>query len=149
MSSKEEPKTAPPHHDDELLACTYKNTPAASWEGLVVKAKCVKVYDGDTAHFAFRDHQGGGIRRHVCRMVGYNSAELRSKDPHEREAAGKARDRLQEIIGGAVVVTLRCGKNDKYGRLLVEVDCPTGNVREIMLREGHGKPYDGKGPKLF
>jgi micrococcal nuclease len=153
MQQQQQEQDRPQHQqvDADLLACTYDNTPAASLDGLVVTAKCVRVYDGDTAHFAFREYPGGAIRRRICRMAGYNSAELRTKDAHERATAERARDRLRALVCGedGTLVTLRCGKADKYGRVLVEVECAAGNVREIMLAEGHGKPYDGRGPKTF
>lgn len=158
-----------PYHiseaDYKALAATNTKTPEWSFDGQIRLAKCVKVYDGDTAHFTFIPAPGLKPARYVVRMAGYNSAELRTKDAAEKAAGVAAREYLAEIIKGKFVL-LALGKADKYGRLLATVYTMPGaqtdqvvggsaannslesrNVNAMMLNSGHGKAYDGAGPK--
>lgn len=133
---------------DILHTCTDK-TPKWSFEGTSVTAKCVKVYDGDTATFVFIPYPNSQPRSFSCRFVGYNSAEIRTKDPTEKAKGIAARDYLSSMILNQIV-KLDLGPFDKYGRILVQVYLQDGcHVNAEMLRSGHGKPYDGTGPKLY
>lgn len=107
------------------------------------EAKCIKVYDGDTAHFAFKVF--GDYYKFKCRMAGYNSAELKSKDPVEKEAGTAARDFLSNLICGKMV-KLEVGDFDKYGRLLVNVWLDNVHVNSLMIQD-HGKKYNGHDEK--
>ena len=123
----------------------------------VVAAKCVKVYDGDTAHFAIKGDDGSWSRFR-CRMIGYNSAEIRSRSGYtvtpEEKARGLAdRDFLADMLYGKKVL-LHLHKTDKYGRPLADVYLipseeltldnmfdESRHVNKIMVKEGHGVPY--------
>lgn len=114
-----------------------------------VSAKCVKVYDGDTATFAFSPHSSLPPQCFSCRFYGYNSAELKSKDKAEVAKAIKSRDYLANLILNKIV-SLRLGAFDKYGRVLIDAYLPNGlHVNKEMLRLGHGMPYTGVGPKDY
>ena len=133
---------------DILHTCTNK-TPKWSFEGTSVTAKCVKVYDGDTATFVFVPYPHSQPRSFSCRFVGYNSAEIRTKDVVEKTKGVAARDYLSSFILNQIV-RLDLGSFDKYGRILVHVYLHNGfHVNDEMLRSGHGKSYDGTGLKLF
>lgn len=133
---------------DVLNICTSK-TPKWSFDGMTVNAKCVKVYDGDTATFAFAPYYNGSPRTFSCRFIGYNSAEIRTKNTEEKQKAIAARDYLSDLILNKIV-KLELGSFDKYGRILVQVYLIDGlNVNSEMLKRGYGFPYDGKGPKLY
>ena len=147
---------------DILNNCDAK-TPKWSFQGLSVNAKCVKVYDGDTATFVFIPHSGGKPRSFSCRLVGYNSAELKSKDPNEKAIAIASRDYLTSLILNKIV-ELKLGSFDKYGRILVDVYLPitssctvmslTNDILPIhvnahMIKAGYGKLYNGTGPKTW
>ena len=125
---------------DRLSDCTYENTPPFLPE--VTSGKCVKVYDGDTIHVACQVH-GRGPYRFSCRMMGYDSAEMRTKDPAERQPAVRARQELAVLVEHKPV-TLHVHGQDKYGRLLVSVTVGRSfNVNEHMIRERFGVAYDG------
>jgi endonuclease YncB( thermonuclease family) len=81
-------------------------------------------------------------------MAGYNSAELRTKDEIERAAGMRARDALAERILDKIV-TIRCGKWDKYGRLLIHVYVDGEDVNEWMVAAGYGAHYTGRGEKKW
>lgn len=150
----------------KLLMNTNSKTSPWSFDGQLRFAKCVKVYDGDTAHFTFVPSPGLPPARYVVRMNGYNSAELRGSDANEKAAAEAARDYLSTLIKGKVVL-LSLGKPDKYGRLLADVFTIDGapkvggnetvkpvtstsnHVNLNMLTSGHGKAYTGRGKKAW
>lgn len=133
-----------------------------TYRGYRCKAKVVDIYDGDTLTLVFRHR--GHLEQHSCRMVGYDSPEMKppKSDPNrEREiaAAKRARAALQGMVSDGLV-RVECGDFDKYGRILVTLyvrdpqagGCPgfgiCGRPAEIevnrwMVEEGHGIPYDG------
>ncbi len=133
--------------DIELTNATTK-TPKFTLDGCVVRAKCVKVYDGDTAQFVFRHGEGRPLFRYSCRMMGYNSAEIHGESAAERAAAQLAKAALAEKILGKVVL-LNIGKFDKYGRPLVVVYNDIENINKSMVAAGHGQPYTGQGEKKW
>lgn len=65
--------------------------------------------------------------RFPCRMMGYNSAELRTKCNKEKDKAIKSRDYLASIILNNIV-KLKLGPFDKYGRVLVDVYIGSNHV---------------------
>lgn len=135
---------------------TFNNT--------IVVAKCIKVYDGDTAHFVVK-YQDEWIRFR-CRCIGYNSAEMvppKSLSECERkrikEQALADKKFLAEILLDKFVV-LHLHEFDKYGRPLVDIfllDEGDGvcnkifdkksHVNTLMVRCGHGVPYSGHSSK--
>jgi endonuclease YncB( thermonuclease family) len=133
--------------DIQLLAAD-KKTPKFTLCGQVVQAKCVDVYDGDTAQFVFRLEMNHPLYRYSCRMTGYNSAEIKGQSVEEKEKAKIARDALKGLILGRVV-TLNIGKFDKYGRPLVSVLVDGQDVNAWMISGGYGAPYTGKGEKKW
>ena len=62
-------------------------------------------------------------------------------DCFEKQLALEAKQRFTELLGN--LVTLKCGKFDKYGRILVEIYVNNICINEKMIEEGHGRPYDG------
>lgn len=160
--------------DTKTLLAAGPRTAEWSFAGQWRAAKCVKVYDGDTAHFVFVPAPGLAPARFVVRMAGYNSAEVRTKDPAEKEAGIAAREFLAAMILKQLVV-LHLGPADKYGRLLAEVylvadssingrvvgaadevtttaaamKVAGSHVNAVMMAAGHGKPYTGRGEKKW
>lgn len=130
-----------------LNSCTIK-TPKWTFEGHTVYAKCVKVYDGDSATFAFIPPGSSSPFKFSCRCLGYNSAELRTKDQNEKNAAIRSRDFLKSLIFEKIV-QLKLGPHDKYGRVLIDIYLNDLHINHEMVRLGYGKPYDGTGPKLY
>lgn len=110
------------------------------FDGRIMRAKVVSVYDGDTVKvtFPFR----GKMFRWNCRIQGVDTPEIRTKDPMEKAEGLAARDALKEkILGKLVVVT--CGKFDKYGRLLVDIHVDGTSITDWLISNNHGVAYDG------
>jgi micrococcal nuclease len=131
--------------DQELLDATCKSVPKFNVDG-TRQAKCVSCYDGDTATFAMRLYEGSPIFKFSCRLLGYNSAEIRGTSPEERTKAAESKKALSDLILDKIVI-LNIKSMDKYGRPLITVTINGINVNEWMIANGHGKPYTGEGEK--
>ncbi len=132
-------------HDSELLNAD-KSVPKYSLAGRTVYAKCVSVYDGDTAQFVFRPSPKQRLCRYSCRMIGYNSAEIRGGSEAEKTQAQICKKALSDMILNKIV-TLDLGEFDKYGRPLVTVHLGDIDVNKWMVEHDYGKLYMGKGAK--
>lgn len=108
---------------------------------------CVKVYDGDTITVIFEPWPG---RPHSisCRLAGYNSAEIRSSDQEEKEAAGRAKAELSKLVLNKSF-DIEFGDFDKYGRPLATFTVDSKPIAQHMIEGGWGKPYDGFGDKAW
>jgi endonuclease YncB( thermonuclease family) len=124
----------------ELQNCTYENTKKFNFNNRCIKAKCVKVYDGDTITAAF--DLGGVFYTFSIRMNGYDSPEIRTKDENEKKFAILSRDYLKSIILDKII-TLKCKSNDKYGRILADVEYEGIDINKKMLENGYSIKYDG------
>lgn len=150
-----------PKKAKELLApCTYGNTEIFYPD--LRFAKVLKVYDGDTIWIA-SSVVPNRVGRFNLRMLGYDSAELRSSDVIEKHVAKKARDALtQKLFDKLLYVEIQdpntVKKRDPYGRLLGTVWIvgesgrgnrydPKDSVNQWMIDNRYGVPYDGKGKR--
>lgn len=122
-----------------LQTSTYDNT--KPYFPSFTEGKCVKVYDGDTVHLAAIVDKG--IYRFMIRMYGYDSPELRSKNPEEKKAALVAKEALQQRIGGKLVQVKILNQREKYGRLLAILYDSEGEINTWMVTNKYGKPYFG------
>ncbi len=136
-----------------LKSIDHKNIPLFSFENKVLIARVIDVYDGDTCTILFE--YNGEIMKYKCRAMGYDCAEMKPKkdDPNreqEKKLALAAKNRFIELIGGIdSIVKIKCLEFDKYGRILgyfYTLDNDINHdesVNSIMIRENHGKAYDG------
>ena len=114
-----------------------------SLDGYETLAKVVKVYDGDTIHVVFKYFDT--FFKWNCRIQHVDTPELRTKDLEEKKRGYECRDKLIALIMDKVV-SLKCSKFDKYGRLLVEITVPETGVKihEYLISEGLANKYEGK-----
>ena len=121
-----------------------------SLKGNVFYALPCNIYDGDTFSVIFE--YKGELIKYRCRCNGYDTAEIKPSlnDPnrdHEKELALKAKDRLIELLNKheTKLIKIECLEFDKYGRLLINFwnNVDKKSINEIMISEGHGKPYNG------
>lgn len=124
--------------DSELESCDYKNceqfVPAFS------RGKIVKCYDGDTVTIATIMNEKR-VRFNI-RMLGYDCAEIRTKDLQEKKVAQWSKEYITNMIYGKIVNVVKNEGTDKYGRLLLELEYDGKNVNKIML-EKWGVSYFG------
>lgn len=124
----------------ELSCLDCSNIEVFSLDGLVMEAKVVKVYDGDSITVVFKYMDT--YHKWLCRLNGIDSPEIKSSNPEEKQMAIKARDFLREKIFDKII-EISCGKFDKYGRLLCTVFIDDININDLMVEECHAVRYDG------
>lgn len=132
--------------DNYLLETGSLDTPLFTLEGRNCKAKCVKCYDADTIHIVI--YYGNQLQRFVCRLLGIDSAEIRTSNKSEKEHAIKARDYLSNLILNKII-DIKCNKFDKYGRLLITIYYNDININEQLVQLNYAYEYDGKTKKEF
>jgi endonuclease YncB( thermonuclease family) len=132
---------------NKLKECNTK-TPKFTLEGYHTSAKCVKCYDADTVHLVFGAPGTNNLYKWNCRLLGIDSAEIRSKDPEEKAYAIKARDYLRELILDKIV-DVTCQEFDKYGRVLVTITHDGINLNEDLVTKKMAYRYDGGTKKSF
>ena len=129
-----------------------------SFEGMTFRAKVVDVYDGDTLTLVFR--YGGKLQQHSCRMLGYDSPEMKPslKNANREEEKAKAKEAkayFQELVnfndGGLTFIHIH--EFDKYGRLLgtfyKDSSFSGDSINTIMINSGHGYSYFGGTKEKF
>lgn len=124
--------------------------PKFNLQNIIGECYCdvLNVYDGDTLTLLINIQDTN--YKINCRCNGYNSAELRTKDLNEKKKGIESRDYFKQLVKDRVFVVF--GDNDKYGRPLItlyDTNLKMLCYNEIMIQTGHGKPYDGKGPKKW
>ncbi len=115
-------------------------------EGLETPAKCTKCYDADTVHLVIP--YSNNYYRWTCRLAEIDSAEIKSQDKAESDFAKKSRDYLKSLILDKIV-TVKCGKFDKYGRLLVNIYLDQLDINKHLLDKGYAYKYLGATKKKF
>ena len=79
------------------------------------------------------------------RLIDVDTPEIHGHCESEIEMAGRARDRLAELLPVGSVVELRDVQDDKYlGRIDARVITKDGvDVSGVLIKEKLGRPYDG------
>ena len=129
------------------------------------RARVTRVVDGDTIDVVIDRGFGDYLRTRV-RLLGVDTPELRPRRKpleerqREREAAIKAKDWVEEKIGGKEII-LRTYKAGKYGRWLAVIWLPLPDnaidklgdviahragksINDRLLEEGLARPYPSK-----
>jgi endonuclease YncB( thermonuclease family) len=132
--------------DDNLLENASLNTPLFTLNGLKFTAKCVKCYDADTIHIVI--FYNGIFQRFVTRLIGIDSAEIKTHNEKEKQHAIKARDYLKDLILDKLIL-IECNKFDKYGRLLITVYYNDLNINDELVTLKYAYKYDGKTKQSF
>jgi len=125
---------------------TFENTPEFSLDGQIKKAKVLKVYDGDTVWVALKIH--GKVYKMKVRLNGIDTPELKPPlTTPNREKVIASAIKSKEFVARLIdqkIVTLKCYKFEKYGRLLADVSINKINLADELLKNKLAKPYDGK-----
>lgn len=96
-----------------------------------VDGATLRVVDGDTLTL--------GTER--IRLIEPDAPEISKPRCNAELAKGMlASGRLRQLLAGPVEIR-RSGRIDRYGRSLVALVAPQGNVAEILIREGLSIPY--------
>ena len=124
--------------DEQLKNCTWK-----SCEPYIPdfnEGRIIKCYDGDTVTIA--TILNNKVVRFNIRMLGYDCAEIKSKNAQEKQVAKWAKQFITDMIYNKMVKVVKNEGYDKYGRLLLELEIDGVNVNEVMLKKW-GVSYDG------
>ncbi len=141
---------------EELKNIKDKEVPYFTFKGKRLKCRYCNIYDGDTFTIIFI-YNGEKIK-YKARCLGYDTPEMKPplKQPDrekEIEAAKKAKARFTELLDKSKdnIIEVECFEFDKYGRILVNVynGIDNDSLNNIMIKEGHGKPYDGGTKEKF
>ena len=118
------------------------NTPYFSFENQTKRAKVVKVYDGDTIKIVFPINKK--FFKFTCRLSGIDTPEMNSRDKNEKSYAHFVQRKLSGRILNQIV-TVKCGKFDKYGRLLIKIyhNNSLNSVNKWLIQKNYALPYDG------
>jgi len=104
----------------------------------------VKVYDGDTITIASKlPYKKSPMYRFKVRLNRIDTAEIRTKDLHEKEMAIIARDTLRDRIMNNTVI-LKNISTEKYGRLLADVYYNDVCMNDWLLEKHLAVVYDGR-----
>jgi len=123
-------------------------TPYFSLDGLVTKAKCVNVYDGDTIKVVFPAPGTATLYRWSVRLAGIDTAEMRTSDELEKAHAKRAKEYLTGKILNKIV-EVKCGEFEKYGRLLAWISLDGETFNTSLVQKNLAYEYDGGTKKEF
>ena len=107
------------------------------------------VYDGDTITIETNIPNAYTLKKKAfpvklkCRMLGYDSPEIRTKDINEKRMAHISKEVLKKKILNKKVKIQAAGM-EKYGRLLGTVFLEEENVNTFMTGGNYGYIYGGK-----
>lgn len=134
----------------DLLKCDKENTPYYTLEGHVYICKCVKVYDGDTITVVFMPMGLDEFYKYNIRLSGIDTPEIRTKNPHEKKQAIVVRDFVREKILNKLI-TIKCDKFDKYGRLMADVYGygESQSINDLLIQMGYAYKYNGGTKKKY
>jgi len=127
--------------DIELENARYKSAKKFTLDGLKTRAKCVKVVDGDTAHFIFRVY--GDLWSFRCRFADCDAAEMYGGTEEERKKAKETKEVVKTLIENTMV-DLTVGPFDNWGRPIVRVETNGIDLSQFLNEQGHTKEYTGK-----
>ena len=154
-------------HDDErkvhpISEHDAERAPWFSLEGLVVRARVLYAYDGDTVTVAFPFSEHTGLHKVKCRLFGIDTPEKRSRNQSERAAAQDAHKHLtQALVPADQHVHVKFGDWGKYGGRALAVlfrtredatashkdDLQDGFAQSInarMIADGYAVAYNGR-----
>jgi hypothetical protein len=109
------------------------------------RVKVMRVMDGDTIVVGFwRSDCPDYPLKMSLRLLGFDAAEIHSKDLAEKQMGFVAKNRLADAVLNKIV-TLRNVSVEKYGRVLADLQTDTiPSVCKFMLQDTETcKPYTG------
>ncbi|SEH04388.1 thermonuclease family protein [Candidatus Venteria ishoeyi] len=133
--------------EDALSAGLRQEGGKFAVDAVVLKPEAVwvepsSVYDGDTFRTTIPDWPVffDNIR---IRLADIDTPEIKGQCDAEKNAAYAARDRLSELLHGALNVELRNMSQGTYFRVIAEVYVDGVAVAQTLIDEGHAVAYDG------
>jgi micrococcal nuclease len=98
------------------------------------RATLIRVVDGDTVWLDV--DLGFDVRRKDSfRLYGIDTPELPSPE------GVAAKDRLEQLLRGPIILRTVKDKREKYGRYLAVLEVNGVDVNQRLVEEGHAQPY--------
>lgn len=108
-----------------------------------VEAAVLQVIDGDTFLAEALVWPGQSIRINI-RIRGIDAPEMKSRCAAEHEAALRAREALEKLIGDGFISISNIGGAKYYGRVLADVETSEGAmVGDELIARSLARPYAG------
>lgn len=140
---------------------SFDNIPKWSLNSKMFYAKILDIYDGDTITITVKiDKQ---YYRMNCRLQNIDTPELRGETDKEKHSAKLARNHLIFLLTNKKVNLdisrkeikkicfetnpvnlIKCGKFDKYGRLLITIFSKNTEINQKMIEDGFAHHYSGQ-----
>lgn len=117
--------------------------PCGPSEGGFSCVKVVDVYDGDTLFIDIPGIPPVFGKRIGVRILGIDTAEMRSKDSCEKEKALQAKGVVKALIKKAQRVDIVQVQRDKYFRILGQVTADGRSIGEELIAKKLAFPYFG------
>ena len=102
----------------KLQNSNLNNTNWFSLNGIKTLGKCIDIYDGDTLTLVIPFENN--LYKKKCRLKGIDCAEIKTKNTDEKTKGLESKKILEDLILNKIVY-IRCDKEDKYGRSLVDI----------------------------
>jgi len=111
-------------------------------------AKVLSVYDGDT--MTLQVDLGFNMSfKTSCRLMGIDTAEMKTKDESIKKLATASRDFVRSVALDKTIL-IKTYKDDKYGRILVDAwtlndkwQPSEKTISQMMIDQGFAKAYGG------
>jgi endonuclease YncB( thermonuclease family) len=107
----------------------------------------IDAYDGDTFTINLKNLPDIFGKSIPVRVAHIDTAEIKSNDTCEVNAAIKARELTRELLKKAKSIELQNVKRDKYFRILADVNIDGSNLATKLLNENLAYPYEGEAKK--
>lgn len=111
--------------------------------GNAVVSKITSIYDADTFRVNIKGWPGIVGHRMSVRVNGVDAPEMRGKCQKEKERARKAKQFTVAVLRAGKRIELRNIRRGKYFRLLADVYVDGKNLAELLIKNGHARPYHG------
>lgn len=108
--------------------------------------RCVKYdrnYDGDTVTFDIPNVHPLFGKNISVRLVGIDTAEIRTKDSCEKRVARTTKNLVESLLKQAKRIDLDNVERDKYFRILADVKVDGKSISQILIKNGLAVSYDG------
>ena len=119
-----------------------ENIPNFNLDGIELNAIVCSIYDGDTITAIFPFPETKRNYKWKCRLSGIDTPEIKTKNEKEKCKGKEIRDILRSKILNKEV-KLKCGKMDKYGRILVNIYYENICINDWLLENNYAQLYNG------
>ncbi len=112
--------------------------------GSLKASRLVSVYDGDTFNVDIDEYPNLIGKNIPIRIAGVDTPEIKSVEIPLKIKALQAKEFTKNILENAKVIELKNMRRGKYFRIVADVIVDGQNIADLLLTQGHAKPYYGR-----